>query len=146
MNSVNGWILYTRKIKSESHEEIIPALNEIKRMYGEPLAIKRDMGKGMALAVSRSILRIHQIKFAIFIFVGDIGKDILSEQYDSIRNFLIDKKIKTSLKRLVYELITEINSGGYDVNLTFDSIVNCKLSELKNNKPVYVYAIVILDS
>lgn len=38
MNSVNGWVLYARKIK---------------RMYGEPLAIKRDMGKGMALAVSK---------------------------------------------------------------------------------------------
>ena len=32
--------------------------------------------------------------------------------------------------------------GGYDVNITLDSIINCKLSELRNNKPVYVYAIV----
>jgi hypothetical protein len=39
-------------------------------------------------------------------------------------------------------LITHINSDGYDVNPTLDSIVNCKLSELKNNKPVYVYAII----
>jgi hypothetical protein len=39
-------------------------------------------------------------------------------------------------------LITEIKEGNYDVNLTLDSIVNCKLSELKNNKPVYVYAII----
>src|SRR3989304_4945399 len=46
---------------------------------------------------------------------------------------------KTSLKGLFYELIKE---GNYDVNLTLDSIVNCKLSELKNNKPVYVYALI----
>jgi hypothetical protein len=72
-----------------------------------------------------------------FHFVRDIGKDILSERYDSIRNFLINKKIKTSLKGLFYELITEIKEGNYDVNLTLGSIVNCRLSELKNNKPVF---------
>ena len=130
MNSVNGWILYTSKIKSESHEEIIPALNEINRMYGEPLAIKRDMGKGMALAVSKVFPNTPD-RICHFHFVRDIGKDILSECYDFIRNFLIDNKIKTSLKGLFYELITEIKEGNYDVNLTLDSIVNCKLSDLK---------------
>ena len=141
MNSVNGWVLYTKKIESESHEEIIPALNEINRMYGEPLAIKRDMGKGMALAVSKVFPNTPD-KICHYHFVRDIGKDILSEQYDSIRNLLISNKIRTSLEGLFYELITEIKDGGYDVNLTFDSIVNSKLSELKNNKPVYVYAII----
>lgn len=142
MNSVNGWILHSRKIKSESHEEIIPALEEIKNRYGEPLAIKRDMGKGMALAVSE-VFPNKPDKICHFHFSRDIGKDILSEQYDLIRKFLIDNKIRTRLKRLADELISEINSGGYDVNITFDSIVNCKLLELKNNKPVYVYAIVL---
>jgi hypothetical protein len=142
MNSVNDWILNSKKIKSESSEEIIPALEEIKRRYGKPLAIKRDMGKGMALAVSE-VFPTKPDKICHFHFSRDIGKDILSEQYDSIRKFLIDNKIRTSLRRLADDLITQINSGGYDVNITFDSIVNCKLSELKNNKPVYVYAIVI---
>jgi hypothetical protein len=141
MNSVNGWILQSRKIKSESHEEIIPALEDMKRRYGEPLSIKRDMGKGMALAVSE-VFPNKPDKICHFHFSRDIGKDILSEQYDLIRKFLIDNKIKTSLRRLADDLITEINSGGYDVNITFDSIVNCKLSDLKTNKPVYVYAIV----
>jgi len=141
MNSVNGWVLYTRKIKTESHEEIIPALNEIKRMYGEPLAIKRDMGKGMALAVSKVFPNTPD-RICHFHFVRDIGKDILSEQYDYIRNFLIKNKIKTSLKGLFYELIIEIKEGNYDINITLDSIANCRLSELKNNKPVYVYAII----
>ncbi len=141
MNSVNGWILHSKKIKSESHEEIIPALKVIKNRYGDPLAIKRDMGKGMKLAVSE-VFHNKPDKICHYHFSRDIGKDILSEQYDSIRKFLIDNKIRTSLRRLADDLITEINSGGYDVNITFDSIVNCKLSELKNNKPVYVYAIV----
>ena len=141
MNSVNGWILHSKKIKSESSEEIIPALEEIKRRYGDPLAIKRDMGKGMKLAVSE-VFPNKPDKICHYHFSRDIGKDILSEQYDSIRKFLIDNKIRTSLRRLADDLITEINSGGYDVNPTFDSIVNCKLSEFKNNKPVYIYAIV----
>ena len=142
MNSVNGWILHSRKIKSESHEEIIPALEEIKNRYGEPLAIKRDMGKGMALAVSE-VFPNKPDKICHFHFSRDIGTDILSGQYDLMRKSMIDNKIKTRLRRLADELITEINSGGYDVNITFDSIVNCRLSELKNNKPVYVYAIVL---
>ena len=56
--------------------------------------------------------------------------------------FFIKNKIKTSLKGLFYELIIEIKEGNYDINLTLDSIVNCRLSDLKNNKPVYVYAII----
>jgi len=100
-----------------------------------------DMGKGMKLAVSE-VFPNKPDKICHYHFSRDIGKDILSEQYDSIRKFLIDNKIRTSLRRLADDLITEINSGGYDVNPTFDSIVNCRLSELRNNKPVYVYAIV----
>jgi len=141
MNSVNGWILHSKKMRSESHEEIKPALEVIKSRYGDPLAIKRDMGKGMKLAVSE-VFPNKPDKICHYHFSRDIGKDILSEQYDSIRKFLIDNKIRTSLRRLADDLITEINFGGYDVNPTFDSIVNCKLSELRNNKPVYVYAIV----
>ncbi len=141
MNSVNGWILNSKKIKSESHEEIIPALKEIKNRYGEPLAIKRDMGKGMKLAVSE-VFPNKPDKICHYHFTRDIGDDILSEQYDLIRDFMIDNKIKTSLRRLADTLITDINSCGYDVNITFDSIVNCKLLELKNNKHLYVYAIV----
>ncbi|MDP3104951.1 MAG: hypothetical protein Q8M95_10145, partial [Candidatus Methanoperedens sp.] len=128
-------------MRSESHEEIKPALEVIKSRYGDPLAIKRDMGKGMKLAVSE-VFPNKPDKICHYHFSRDIGKDILSEQYDFIRKFLIDNKIRTSLKRLADDLITDINSGGYDVNITLDSIINCKLSEFKNNKPVYVYAIV----
>ncbi len=142
MNSVNGFILQSKKIKSESSKEIIPALEEIKRRYGEPLAIKRDMGQGMALAVCE-VFPNRPDKICHYHFSRDIGKDMLSQQYDQIRKFLIDNKIRTNLMRLADELINEINSGGYDVNLTFDSIVNCKLLDFKNNKPVYVYAIVL---
>jgi len=141
MNSVNGWILHSKKIKSESSEEIIPALEEIKRRYGDPLAIKRDMGKGMKLAVSE-VFTNKPDKICHYHFSRDIGKDILSEQYDFIRKFLIDNKIRTTVRRLADDLVTQINLGGYDVNITLDSIINCKLSELRNNKPVYVYAIV----
>ena len=141
MNSVNGWILNSKKIESESSEAIIPALEDIKRNFGEPLAIKRDMGAGMGLAVSK-VFPNKPDKICHYHFGRDIGSDILSKQYDLIRNFLINNKIKTNLRRLHNELITEINGFGYDVNLTFDSIVNCKLSDLKNNKTVYVYAII----
>lgn len=141
MNGVNGWILVSRKIESEDSEEIIPALEDAKSRYGLPLAIKRDMGKGMELAVSK-IFPETPDKICHFHFLRDVGKDLLSERYDIIRKFLIDNKIRTSLRRLSYELITEIIAGGYDVNVTFDSILDCNLSELKNNKPVFVYAII----
>jgi len=141
MNSVNGWILNSKKIKSESSEAIIPALEEIKSCYGEPLAIKRDMGSGMALAVS-TVFPNTPDKICHYHFVRDIGNDILSKRYSLIRAFLIDNKIKTSLKRLSDELVTQINDGDYDANMTFDSIENCKLSELKNNKSVYTYALI----
>jgi len=141
IDSVNGWVLASRKIKSEKEEQITPSLQEIKSQYGEPLAIKRDMGKGMGKAVSIVFPDVidticHQH------FVRDVGKDILSEQYGLIRKALIAKKIRTRLNRLLEQLIVEISDMGYDVNVTFESFVNCELIELNTNKTVMVYAIV----
>ena len=141
INGVNGWVLDSRKIKSEKEEQITPSLQEIKSQYGEPLAIKRDMGKGMEKAVSIVFPDVidticHQH------FVRDVGKDILLEQYSKIRKVLIKKKTRTRLNRLLEQLIVEISDMGYDVNVTFESFVNCELIELNTNKTVMVYAIV----
>jgi len=126
IDSVNSWVLSSRKIKSEEAKQIVPSLQEIKNQYGEPLAIKRDMGKGMEKAVSIVFPDVmdticHQH------FVRDVGKDILSEQYGLIRKGLIAKKIRTRLNRLLEQLIVEINEMSYDVNVTFESLVNCEL-------------------
>ncbi len=130
MNSVNGWILSSRKIKSEGSEHIIPALEDTKNRYGEPLAIKRDMGKGMELAVSEVFPNTPDT-ICHYHFLRDIGTDILSEQYDSIRKTLIDSKIRTRLNRLSEELTVEINDAGYDMNVKFESIVDCDFEDLE---------------
>ena len=117
IDGVNGLVLASRKIKSEKAEQIIPSLQEIKNQYGEPLAIKRDMGKGMEKAVSIVFPDVvdticHQH------FVRDVGKDILSEQYGVIRKALIAKKNRTRLNRLLEQLVVEINDMSYNVNVT----------------------------
>ena len=75
-------------------------------------------------------------------FVRDVGKDILSEQYGLIRKAIIAKKIRTRLYRLLEQLVVEIHEMDYNVNVTFESLVDCELIELRNNKTVMLYAIV----
>jgi hypothetical protein len=60
----------------------------------------------MALSVSE-VFPNKPDKICHFHFSRDIGKYILSEQYGSIRKFLIDNKIRTSLRRLADDLITQ---------------------------------------
>jgi len=99
------------------------------------------MGKGMEKAVS---IVFPDVKDTICHqnFVRDVEKDIHSEQYGKIRKVLIKKKTRTRLNKLLEQLIVEISDMGYDVNVTFESFVNCELIELNTNKTVMVYAFV----
>jgi hypothetical protein len=58
---------YSTKIKSESHEEIIPALEVIKNRYGDPLAIKRIWEKEWHWLFQK-YSRTNRIKFVTITF------------------------------------------------------------------------------
>jgi len=97
MDEISGIILSSVKINSEKQDKIIPFLKDIRTKYGNPLAIVSDMGKGLIGAVEEVF---HGILFFIchFHFLRDIGKDLLNDKYQDLRNRLTKSKIRGALK------------------------------------------------
>jgi len=97
MDEISGIILSSVKINSEKKEKIIPFLKDILAKYGTPLAVVSDMGKGLIGAVEEVF---PGILFFIchFHFLRDIGKDLLDDKYQDLRNRLTKTKIRLALK------------------------------------------------
>ena len=102
IDEVSNFVLANVKIPSESKEQVVPFLKEIKEQYGTPLAISSDMGKAFLSAISEVFPdKPHYI--CHFHFLRDIGKDLLEKEYSIIRNKLKKYGIGSQLRyRLRY--------------------------------------------
>jgi hypothetical protein len=91
-------VLDNIKLPSEKAELLIPFLSEIKRQYGDPIALVHDMGKGILSAVEAVFPGVPDF-ICHFHFLRDIGKDLFEKEYSIIRNRLKKHKIRTLLRQ-----------------------------------------------
>jgi hypothetical protein len=87
LDSISQIVLGNVKLPSEKAETIIPFLEQIKRLFGEPIASVHDMGAGILKAV-RSVFPDRPDFICHYHFLRDIGKDLLGQNYDTIRKRL----------------------------------------------------------
>jgi hypothetical protein len=87
LDSISQIVLGNVKLPSEKAETIIPFLEQIKRLFGEPIASVHDMGAGILKAV-RSVFPDRPDFICHYHFLRDIGKDLLEQDYDTIRKRL----------------------------------------------------------
>ncbi|MBN1472961.1 MAG: hypothetical protein JW925_14395 [Syntrophaceae bacterium] len=130
MDGIAQIVLDNIKLPSEKTELLIPFLREIKRQYGDPIALVHDMGKGILSAVNVVFKGIPDF-ICHFHFLRDIGKDLFEKEYSIIRNRLKKHKIRSLLRqklkalkkivdddpRSVYALANGIESGRLDPGL-----------------------------
>ena len=76
LDSISQIVLGNVKLPSEKAEMIIPFLEQIKRLFGEPIASVHDMGKGILRAVAR-VFPGRPDYICHYHFLCDIGKDLL---------------------------------------------------------------------
>ena len=118
-------VLDNIKLPSEKAELLIPFLRQIRRQYGDPIALVHDMGKGILSAVEAVFKGIPDF-ICHFHFLRDIGKDLFEKEYAIIRNRLKKHKIRPLLRQklkalgkivdelAVYTLANGIDSGRID--------------------------------
>jgi len=103
IDSLSDIVLGNVKLPAEDAEHIVPFLKRIKKAYGIPLALVHDMGRGILKAVA---IVFPKVKDCIchFHFLRDIGKDLLGNDYDIIRDQLkkhgISGKLRDRAKQL----------------------------------------------
>lgn len=103
LDSLTEIVLGNVKPASEKKEQIIPFLKEIKRLFGNPIALVHDMGSGILQAVAKVFDKIPDF-ICHYHFLRDIGKDLFGKEYDIIRKRLrkhgITSKLYYRAKRL----------------------------------------------
>ena len=87
IDSLSDIVLGNVKLPAEDEAHIVPFLRRIKKLYGIPLALVHDMGKGILSAVAKVFDGVPDF-ICHFHFLRDIGKDFLGAEYDVIRKRL----------------------------------------------------------
>jgi ElaB/YqjD/DUF883 family membrane-anchored ribosome-binding protein len=98
------WVLETRKITTESKEQIKPLLHETADQFGPPRAVVRDYGKGMIPAIEEFVQE-HKEKIIILgchtHFIKFVGKNLLTSEYNELRQLIRNYNIRADLRRIV---------------------------------------------
>lgn len=108
IDGIANIVLDNIKLPSEKAELIIPFLRQIKRQYGEPIALVHDMGRGILSAVKTVFKDIPDF-ICHFHFLRDIGKDLFETDYSKIRTRLTKHKIRGVLRQKAKALEKIIN-------------------------------------
>ena len=112
-----GWVLHAVKISSENEEELRPAIEKTVSLFGDPVAVVRDLSAAEAGAVKS--LRDKGIPDLVchYHFLGAIGKKLFDDHYTVLRNQLRSSKVRTGLRELLRELrqncTAEVYRGKY---------------------------------
>ncbi len=104
LDGFRGWVLHAVKIATENSTELRPAVEKSIDLFGDPIAIMRDLGSGGAKSVKH--LRQNGIPDLIchYHFLGAVGKKLFDDNYKTLRNLLRQSKVRTQLRELLREL------------------------------------------
>lgn len=104
MNGWRGWVLHTVKISSENEAALRPAIERTVSLFGDPIAIMRDLGMAGANAVLG--LRERGIPDLVchYHFLGAIGKQLFDHHYGVLCTVLRQSKVRVKLRELLHEL------------------------------------------
>ena len=97
LDSITQIVLGNVKLPSENADTIIPFLEQIKQLFGDPAALVHDMGAGILKAVVKVFPNKPDF-ICHYHFLRDVGKDLFGSEYDKIRNCLRKHAITTKLR------------------------------------------------
>ena len=103
IDEVSNFVLANVKVPGESKEQLVPFLDQIKKQYGQPLAVSSDMGGGLLMSIADVFPGVPHF-ICHFHFLRDLGKDLLEKDYALVRKQLRVHKIPAKLRyRIRYE-------------------------------------------
>jgi hypothetical protein len=103
IDEISRIVLDNIKIASENVILIKPHLEEIKKRYGDPIAIVHDMSRAIISAVETIF---PNVKYFIchLHFLRDIGKDLFNTEYGAIRRSLKTMRVRSELRGFIKKL------------------------------------------
>ncbi len=107
IDGITGIKIDSQIMPSESKETIIPFLRDIKKNFGNPIVIIRDMSKNIKEAASVVFDGVSHL-ICHYHFVANMGKLIFKEEYELLRNNIVKTRILAQLGYLK-EKLSELN-------------------------------------
>ena len=104
MDGWRGWVLMAARIDTERDEHLRPLIDKTVGLFGDPVAVVRDLGEGGAGAVAH--LRDRGIPDLVchYHFLAAVGKNLFDKLYLSLRGLLRSSRLRTDLWALLREL------------------------------------------
>lgn len=96
IDGISEIVLGSVKIPSERKEWLVPFFQDLKKAYGNPVALVHDMGIGIQAAVEEVFPGIADF-ICHFHFLRDVGKDLLLEEYQTLMKGLRSHKVRALL-------------------------------------------------
>jgi len=121
LDSMSQIVLGNSKLPAEDEKHIIPFLQRMKNNFGIPLALVHDMGRGILKAVAKVFPGVPDF-ICHFHFLRDIGKDLLGDPYNIIRERLSKHQISSKLRYRAKQLKQETDQSPELINLLEASI------------------------
>lgn len=103
LDSLSEQVLESRKIASESTEEVREVLRGVRQDWGVPLGVVHDLRKSLIIAAGEAFPGVPQF-VCHYHLAADVGKDILSAHVDSLRGLFRHTKVRPRLGALCRSL------------------------------------------
>ena len=104
MDGFRDWVLYAGKIESESEEHLKPFVERTIELFGDPIAIVRDLGPPGKNAVAFLAQRGIPDFVCHYHFLGVIGEKIFDSPYALLRKLLSQSHVRSDLRQLLKEM------------------------------------------
>jgi hypothetical protein len=102
MDRVQRIVLLSERISTENAEDIESALRILKKNFGIPKSIMRDMGHPIKAAVLKVFPGVSD-RICHYHFLSDVGKDLMAEVHVALGHELANRKINPHLQGLKRE-------------------------------------------
>jgi hypothetical protein len=103
----HGWLLGAFKIPTEHADAILPKLKAVAAMFGPPRAVVRDLGRAVIDAAGSFVAALDSpvpILSCHLHFLADVGKDLLCDPHNALRDLSRGHDLRSGLRTLAREL------------------------------------------
>lgn len=104
MDGFRDWVLCAGKIESESEEHLKPFVERTTELFGDPLAVVRDLGSPGQKAVAHLARRGIPDLVCHYHFLGRVGQRLFDNPYALLRSITGQSHIRTDLYQLQRDL------------------------------------------
>jgi len=152
LDGFRGWVLMATRIDSERDEYLRPLIDQTVGLFGDPVAIVRDLSEAGAGAVAH--LRERGIADLVchYHFAAAVGKNLFDKRYLSLRGLLRCSRVRPELRTLLQQLrryrASESTAGRFGPGRVREQLLALVLWLLEGDgkkDPCYPFALADLD-